>query len=64
MVNRGPQLVQLMNGIAVAAVGRVEQLGQAVVAHGHVRRHERLARPCALALDDTKPGVATDRRPR
>ena len=48
-------------GIAVAAVGRVEQLGQAVIAHGHVRRHERRGPALVLAFDDTKPGVANDR---
>ena len=38
--------------VAVAPVGRVEQLGQAVLAHRHVRRHERPARRCARLLDD------------
>ena len=52
MVKRGPQLVQLMKGIAIAPVGRIEHLAQAVVADGDVRRDQRLYRLAAMCGDD------------
>ncbi len=60
IVNRGPQLVQLMKGYSMAAVGRIEQLAPAVLAGGDVGGDELVGIGVYRALEDDE-GVARGR---
>ena len=61
IVNRGPQFGAVDERVAVAAVGGVEELFEAGVAHRAVGRHERVRRPAAGALEDAEAGRAAAR---
>ena len=57
IVNRGPQLVQLTNGVPVAPVGGIAQFGRTVGAHRDVGRGQRAAaaRPDVSAISKPVP---------
>ena len=63
MLKRGPQLVQLVKGVAVAAVGRIEHLGQTVGAGGDVGQNEDGFGPVVVAAPDFEPVVTGRLKP-
>jgi hypothetical protein len=44
--------------MAIAAIRRIEQLSQTVVAHSHIRRDERADRAAGDTLDDAEAPLA------